>query len=184
MRINRRAAVASVCAAVLSPLVWATSATAEPSIPDDVSAAARPAFEMPFPCNQAWRAGTRTNHDPQLAIDFNVGGGDADRYKPVNASWAGTATVYHKTGHGYGTYVVINHGGGWTTLYAHLEDAAVRTGQRVVRGQRIGRVGKSGQQPTTHLHYEQRQNGNDVRAIFHGQPVFYFGERTLTSRNC
>ncbi|WP_394619669.1 M23 family metallopeptidase [Lentzea sp. JNUCC 0626] len=113
-----------------------------------------------------------------------MGGGDADRYKTVSASAAGTATVTHKSGKGYGTYVVINHGGGWSTLYAHLEDAAVKSGAKVTKGQKIGRVGKSGQQDSAHLHYEQRLNGNDVKAVLHGANVYYFGERTLTSKNC
>jgi murein DD-endopeptidase MepM/ murein hydrolase activator NlpD len=182
MKISRSVLVVSACAAVLSSLALGSSAQAAPA--DEVSAAARPAFEMPFPCGQAWRAGTRTNHNPKFAIDFNMGGGDADRYKPVVASAAGTATVYHKAGKGYGTYVVINHGGGWSTLYAHLQDAQVKSGQKVAKGQRIARVGKSGQQPTSHLHYEQRLNGNDQRAVLHGVPVYYFGERTLTSKNC
>ncbi|NGY65552.1 M23 family metallopeptidase [Lentzea sp. NEAU-D13] len=174
MRISRPAAAAL---ALLAPLAFTTTATAEEST---VDAVARPAFEMPFPCGQIWRAGTRSNHKPLYAIDFNMGSGDSDKDKPVIASAGGTVDVrYAASG-----YVVINHGGGWTTYYAHLGSVAVKDVQKVARGARVGTVGKSGGQTYTHLHYEQRLNDNDVKAILHGKAVTYYGDISTKSYNC
>jgi murein DD-endopeptidase MepM/ murein hydrolase activator NlpD len=70
----------------------------------------------------------------------------------------------------YGRIVVINHGAGYETRYAHLSRISVRVGERVRRGQRIGRVGKSGNASGSHLHYEVRRS--DV-AI---DPSLYLGQ--------
>lgn len=58
---------------------------------------------------------------------------------------------------GYGLTVVIEHGRGWQSLYAHLLDASVRPGEAVVAGQSLGRVGQSGRATTPHLHVELRR---------------------------
>ncbi|MBT4124355.1 MAG: M23 family metallopeptidase [Candidatus Pacebacteria bacterium] len=60
---------------------------------------------------------------------------------------------------GYGNRVVIDHGNGFVTLYAHLSVAQVKTGQRVRRGDVIGQMGNSGRSTGTHLHFEIRQGG-------------------------
>lgn len=69
---------------------------------------------------------------------------------------------------GYGVVVVIDHGYGYQTLYAHLQSVKVRSGQRVKRGEQIGLVGSSGMSSGSHLHYEVIQNGKNV------DPVYYF----------
>ena len=58
---------------------------------------------------------------------------------------------------GYGLTVLIEHGRGWQTVYAHLQTASVQPGQLVRAGERIGRVGRSGSASTAHLHVELRR---------------------------
>lgn len=145
------------------------------------AAHAAPAFQLPFPCNQTWSGQTRTNHSPQRSIDFNRANDLGD---PVVASAAGRVTVVRNLGNtSYGRYVVIDHGGGWTTYYAHLNSQAVSVGQQVSRGQRIGTVGSTGGSTGPHLHYEQRQNGSAVTIRFNGTAAYYWGTRNYTSRN-
>lgn len=62
-------------------------------------------------------------------------------------------------GGGYGNFVQINHANGKQTLYGHLADAIVSTGQKVKKGQKIGYVGSTGWSTGAHLHFECRYNG-------------------------
>lgn len=62
----------------------------------------------------------------------------------------------------YGNIVVIDHGNGFATAYAHQSRILVRAGQRVVAGQRIGLVGSTGAATGPHLHFETRVNGEAV----------------------
>ncbi len=73
----------------------------------------------------------------------------------VSAGWRG----------GYGNCVVINHGGGIATLYAHQSSMAVSSGQSVSRGQVIGYVGSTGYSTGPHLHFEVRVNGTPVDPV-------------------
>lgn len=59
----------------------------------------------------------------------------------------------------YGNYVVIDHGNGWRTLYAHMSAIAVSQGQGVSKGQTIGYVGSTGNSTGNHCHFEMYQNG-------------------------
>ena len=69
---------------------------------------------------------------------------------------------------GYGKMVVIDHGFGYKTRYAHMHDFAVRSGQNVKRGELIGYVGDTGISTAPHLHYEVMMNGVLIN------PVHYF----------
>ena len=69
---------------------------------------------------------------------------------------------------GYGTHIIIDHGYGYKSLYAHLSRTSVRRGEKVTRGQLIGLVGSTGKSTGPHLHYEVHKNGVPVN------PVGYF----------
>ncbi len=68
---------------------------------------------------------------------------------------------------GYGRCVTIDHGFGYSSLYAHMERSAVRKGQRVKRGEIIGYVGSTGLSTSPHLHYEIIKNGVKVNPVYH-----------------
>lgn len=89
---------------------------------------------------------------------------------PVYATADGTIVCAGRTKgfSGYGIVIEINHGYGFSTLYAHLNDVKVRPGQKVKRGELIGHVGNTGLSSGPHCHYEVIQNGNKVN------PVYYF----------
>lgn len=112
---------------------------------------ATPVFQMPFPCNEVWHASTYANHG---AIDWNAYPNDNGR--TVVASASGTASVGYDAG-GWGNYVLINHGGGWQTRYAHLQNTGISGA--VSQGQIIGQVGNTGNSSSSHLHWEQIYNG-------------------------
>jgi murein DD-endopeptidase MepM/ murein hydrolase activator NlpD len=80
---------------------------------------------------------------------------------PILASAAGTV-VMAGWGGGYGNVVILDHGKGMRTRYAHMSKVGVRNGQRVAQGQLIGRVGSTGLSTGPHLHYEVWQNGRPV----------------------
>jgi len=71
---------------------------------------------------------------------------------------------------GYGNHIIIDHGFGYTSLYAHLSNFNVRVGQKVQRGDIIGFVGNTGTSVANHLHYEIKLNGTNV------DPVNYYFE--------
>ena len=78
--------------------------------------------------------------------------------RPVYAAYRGTVSFAGWNG-GYGRLVIINHPQGYSTRYAHLAGFRVSVGQAVTRGERIGRVGSSGNSTGPHLHFEVRRSG-------------------------
>lgn len=77
----------------------------------------------------------------------------ADSGKVIIAGWVAPTA--------YGNRVVIDHGNGFITLYAHMSKIYVSVGQRVNKGQPIGKMGSTGRSTGTHLHFEIRLNGSN-----------------------
>lgn len=84
---------------------------------------------------------------------------------PVLAADKGTVSVAIESRYGYGNHIIIDHGNGFQTLYAHLSQINVSVGQSVSRGQVIGVVGSTGRSTGPHLHFEVRQNGQLVNPL-------------------
>lgn len=73
-------------------------------------------------------------------------------------------TMEYSTG-GYGNHIIINHGFGYKSHYAHLNEFKTRVGKKVKRGELIGTVGNTGKSTAPHLHYEVIKNGNKIDPI-------------------
>jgi murein DD-endopeptidase MepM/ murein hydrolase activator NlpD len=78
---------------------------------------------------------------------------------PVLAASDGLVVSVRHTSVGYGNYVIVAHGSGYLTLYAHLADTQVVDGQHLLRGQLVGHEGATGLATGPHLHFELRYNG-------------------------
>ena len=79
------------------------------------------------------------------------------------------ATPHYPEGDQYGTVVVIDHGNGWQSLFAHLDSTSLQPGQRVRGGDPIARSGRSGRVTGPHLHWELLLNGERVDPLKHLQ---------------
>ena len=85
---------------------------------------------------------------------------------PIIASDSGVVQTagWHNHPYGYGNYVIIDPGNGWTTLYGHMSSIAVTAGEAVEAGQIIGYVGNTGYSFGNHCHFEMYYNGSLVSA--------------------
>jgi len=93
-------------------------------------------------------------------IDFT-----APKGTPIQATGNGTVKRVERRSTGYGQNVVIDHGFGYETLYAHMSRIDVKPGDKVKRGQQIGTVGSTGTSTAPHCHYEVKYNGHKVNPI-------------------
>jgi len=91
----------------------------------------------------------------------------------IYATGEGKVILVEKSRRGYGNHVVIDHGYGYQTLYAHMSRFNVRRGQEIKRGEVIGYIGNTGTSVAPHLHYEVIKNGNKVNPI-----NYYFNDLT------
>jgi hypothetical protein len=96
-------------------------------------------------------------------VDFT-----APKGTPIYATGDGIVTLVTTVFGGYGKYIEIDHGFGFKTRYAHLNDFTIRQGQKVKRGDQIGTVGNTGSSTAPHIHYEVMKDGRYVN------PVNYF----------
>ncbi|MDP4210746.1 MAG: M23 family metallopeptidase [Bacteroidota bacterium] len=96
---------------------------------------------------------------------------------PVYATADGTIAEEGRDA-GYGNKLLINHGFGYETLYAHLEQFNVRLGQKVKRGDLVGYVGNTGLSTGPHLHYEVHKGGKPQNPAY-----FYFNDLTPSDFN-
>lgn len=92
-------------------------------------------------------------------LDISAGGVYG---QPIYASASGTVTFSGGDNSGYGNYVIIDHGSGYTTLYGHCSSLVAVTGQYVNQGDLIGYVGSTGNSTGPHLHFEIRLNGEKM----------------------
>lgn len=97
-------------------------------------------------------SGTYTFHS---GVDLAAAGGT-----PIYASKSGTVTTAAYAQYSWGNYVVINHGDGYSTLYAHMRYYAVSVGEYVNQGDVIGYVGTTGNSNGNHLHFNVYYNGS------------------------
>ncbi|WP_298342275.1 M23 family metallopeptidase [uncultured Algibacter sp.] len=102
----------------------------------------------------------------------------APRGTPVYASGDGVVERADSNSSGYGKHIRINHGYGYTSLYAHLYKYNVRKHQKVKRGDLIGFVGSTGRSEAPHLHYEIFKDGDRINPI-----NFYYGSLTAEEFN-
>jgi murein DD-endopeptidase MepM/ murein hydrolase activator NlpD len=101
----------------------------------------------------------RTRH-MHTGIDFT-----ADKGTEVYATGDGVVEEIENKRWGYGKSIIINHGYGYKTRYAHLSAFKVRKGQKIKRGELIGLIGSTGKSTGPHLHYEVVKNGKKVNPI-------------------
>lgn len=89
---------------------------------------------------------------------------------PIFATGDGVVARADAGATGYGNHIVIKHGYGYETLYAHLSKYNTKAGQRIKRGDIIGYVGSTGRSEGPHLHYEVKKEGKAINPI-----NFYYG---------
>jgi murein DD-endopeptidase MepM/ murein hydrolase activator NlpD len=103
--------------------------------------------------------GTEGHEGQDIAASFG---------SPVHATADGLV-VYAAARSGYGNVVVVYHGNGVTTRYGHLSQIGVEAGQRVRRGEELGKVGSTGRSTGPHCHYEVRLNNVPVNPVEYAQ---------------
>ncbi len=105
--------------------------------------------------------------DFHTGIDITGSGVYGKSVKAANAGKVAFVQTNYTAGVGYGKYVIIDHGGGYATLYAHMSSISVDLGQWLAQGEEVGKVGSTGWSTGPHLHFEIRQNGKHTNPLNH-----------------
>jgi hypothetical protein len=171
--------------------VAVTSGTSQAQAPDDVGVMA--AHKSPFNCGKTFYANNWSpGHSPSGAIDWQSYGSDAVGGETVRATASGTARFYTTLSAdvgilAYGNYVIVTHGDGTKTRYAHLATMVGSPGssRSVSQGTAIGTVGGTGGDYAPHLHYEQitAAGALDTSPTVEGVTVSLGQKKAVTSTN-
>lgn len=121
--------------------------------------AATGSFLHPFRGIISSRYGSRWGSEFHTGLDLAGAAGST-----VKASDGGTVTLAKRNGN-YGNCVIIDHGNGYQTLYAHNSKLLVSQGQKVAKGEKISLVGSTGRSTGPHLHFEILKNGKTVNPL-------------------
>ncbi|MBA2467650.1 MAG: M23 family metallopeptidase [Sphingomonas sp.] len=115
----------------------------------------------------AFTSGYGVRNDPFKGISAMHAGIDLSGAigTPIYATADGVITTAGFNGGGYGNLIKIDHGRGIETRYGHLSRMSVYAGQRIKRGEMIGRMGSTGRSTGSHLHYEVRIDGRAVNPV-------------------
>lgn len=140
------------------PTVWRSGAGASKSIPGgcSVEGGAFGTGSFVWPADNHYLSGN-DYWSGHLALDIAAGTG-----APLYAADSGVVVYAGPIGGGYGNMIMIDHGNGYHTLYAHLSSVGVRCGASVSQGQYIGLAGSTGNSTGPHLHFEVRYMGGFV----------------------
>jgi murein DD-endopeptidase MepM/ murein hydrolase activator NlpD len=122
--------------------------------PEDSSIVLNGTGQFMWPVNGGYISDTFMNSRVHKGIDIAANEGTE-----IYAADAGTVIASGWNNGGYGYMVMIDHGNGYYTLYAHCSSLTVRTGENVLKGQLIARVGSTGDSTGNHCHFEIRYNG-------------------------
>lgn len=114
-------------------------------------------FDWPVDQARMTRGFLPNKKRPHLGIDLA-----ATKGTPILASQTGTVIYAGREFKGYGKMVLVESGDGWATLYAHFEKILVAEGQKVLQGEVIGAMGRTGRATGVHLHFEIRKNRGPI----------------------
>lgn len=114
--------------------------------------------------NDPWTKRRTAHHGIDLAGPYGL---------DIHSTGEGTVISARVSRFGYGNEVLVDHGFGYITRYAHLQDILVEKGQKLKRGEVLGTMGSTGRSTGPHLHYEVRINNRPVN------PMYFFFENLL-----
>lgn len=190
-----RTFVKAVLAAALAVAVTPGAAAAQSPAESPADVGVRAAHKSPFNCGKTFYANNWSpGHSPSGSIDWQSYGGDAIGGETVRATAGGTARFYSTLASSddvgimaYGNHVVVTHGDGTRTRYAHLATMVRAPGgsMSVSQGTAIGTVGGTGGDYAPHLHYEQITSGGaiDTSPTVEGVTVSLGQKKAVTSTN-